>query len=95
MPPNTKCVTRPGPWGNPYKLNEVVRTSKHAVKLFKFDYKAAKRLKEFGFLSGNPTGKHMAWIVDHIGELRGKNLACFCKVGDVCHADFLLKEANR
>lgn len=28
-------------------------------------------------------------------ELRGKNLACFCKDGEKCHADFLLKIANQ
>lgn len=26
--------------------------------------------------------------------LRGKNLACWCKLGDPCHADVLLKIAN-
>ncbi|MDZ4867337.1 MAG: DUF4326 domain-containing protein [Alphaproteobacteria bacterium] len=28
-------------------------------------------------------------------ELRGKNLACWCKPGDPCHADVLLELANR
>jgi hypothetical protein len=27
-------------------------------------------------------------------ELRGKNLACFCKPGEPCHADVLLELAN-
>jgi hypothetical protein len=27
-------------------------------------------------------------------ELRGKNLACWCKIGEPCHADVLLKLAN-
>ena len=30
-----------------------------------------------------------------ISKLRGKNLACFCKLGDPCHADALLEIANR
>jgi len=30
----------------------------------------------------------------NISELRGKNLACFCKVGEPCHADVLLELAN-
>jgi hypothetical protein len=29
-----------------------------------------------------------------LSELRGKNLACFCKLGDPCHADFLLEVSN-
>lgn len=28
-------------------------------------------------------------------ELRGKNLACWCKLTDMCHADLLLREANK
>lgn len=27
-------------------------------------------------------------------ELHGKNLACWCKIGDPCHADALLEIAN-
>lgn len=27
-------------------------------------------------------------------ELKGKNLACWCKLNDPCHADILLEEAN-
>jgi len=33
-------------------------------------------------------------IWDNLEELRGKNLACFCKIGEPCHADVLLKIAN-
>ena len=29
-----------------------------------------------------------------LSELRGKNLACWCKPGDPCHADVLLEMAN-
>jgi hypothetical protein len=30
-----------------------------------------------------------------VEPLRGKNLACWCKIGAWCHGDALLKEANR
>lgn len=29
-----------------------------------------------------------------IGELRGKNLACYCPLDQPCHADVLLRLAN-
>lgn len=29
-----------------------------------------------------------------LAELRGKNLACWCKPGEACHADVLLDAAN-
>jgi hypothetical protein len=32
--------------------------------------------------------------MDMVGQLRGKNLACWCKLGDPCHADVLLELAN-
>lgn len=28
-------------------------------------------------------------------ELKGKNLSCWCKVGEPCHADILLEIANK
>jgi hypothetical protein len=32
---------------------------------------------------------------DTIRDLEGKNLACFCKEGEPCHADVLLELANQ
>jgi hypothetical protein len=32
---------------------------------------------------------------EDLSELRGKNLACFCKIGEPCHADVLLELANK
>jgi len=42
------------------------------------------------FVNGSPIYQDAAYI-----ELRGKNLACFCKLDQPCHADVLLKIANR
>lgn len=33
-------------------------------------------------------------LTEVVGELRGKNLACFCKLDEPCHADVLLELAN-
>lgn len=33
-------------------------------------------------------------IAEQISELRGKNLACWCKPGQPCHADVLIEIAN-
>jgi hypothetical protein len=32
---------------------------------------------------------------DMLAPLRGKNLACFCALDQPCHADVLLRLANR
>ena len=34
------------------------------------------------------------WIVEHVRELRGHDLACRCPLGEPCHADVLLEMAN-
>jgi len=34
-------------------------------------------------------------VVASLNELRGKNLACWCRPGLPCHADVLLELANR
>lgn len=74
MPPNTVKVTRPGKWGNPFKVGVHCETSGAAVAMFK---------------------KHLDYTpIPDISLLRGKNLACWCKIGTLCHADVLLELAN-
>jgi hypothetical protein len=34
------------------------------------------------------------WMRDRINDLKGKNLACWCKETSICHADVLLSLAN-
>jgi hypothetical protein len=45
-----------------------------------------------GVTAGIPEKKKA--ILDGLGELRGKDLACWCKEGECCHGDVLLKLAN-
>jgi hypothetical protein len=35
-----------------------------------------------------------AFFMDRVAELRGKNLACWCRLDKPCHADVLLEIAN-
>lgn len=97
LPPNTVYVGRPSKWGNPYTVgmfpcgcrsigecNHNIRrvsTAKEAVECYK--YHITEILKN-GINNGYD-----------ISELKGKNLACWCKLGEPCHADILLKLANR
>ncbi len=75
MPPNTKCVTRPGRYGNPYATAEEYR----------------RRLIEEGAVLN---GCYLITPEYIRRDLRGFNLACFCRPGDPCHADVLLELAN-
>ena len=91
MPPNTVKVDRSTRWGNPYTVT-ADRDAKTCVELFR---KAILRIPTDGF---GPTQQDQlmrihneALVEDH---LRGKDLACWCKPGDPCHADVLLEIAN-
>jgi hypothetical protein len=80
------CVTRGGMWGNPFKVGMdlgggvLIDTPSVAVEAFQM------------WLDANPMGKSVAYAARRV--LRGKNLACWCKPGEPCHADVLLKIAN-
>lgn len=88
MPENTVKVCRPGKWGNPFvvgMLHPYVLPDEAASGDFK-PLTAAEAVEHF---------KALPWTDEELAELRGKNLACWCKPGDPCHADVLLELANR
>lgn len=77
-PDNAVRVTRPGKYGNPYRVG-VHGDAAECVALFEAMMNqelAAGRMKEM------------------LAELRGKDLACFCALDAPCHADVLLRLAN-
>jgi len=82
MPPNTVSVCRPGTWGNPHKVEGKI-TDFDAVAMFEDDL-VSMRLKD---RRGVP-------LLLRVHELRGKNVACFCKEKANCHGDILLAYAN-
>lgn len=83
MPPNTVKVTRPGKYGNPFRVGDFgIPNAAEAVA----------RYREW--LDGRVVGPKRPDKED-LAELRGKNLACWCKPGKPCHADVLLEIANR
>lgn len=74
------CVTRGTKWGNPRPL------SAGAGEM--------ERLAAVGFFSLALKAGRLPFTVDDVKrELRGKNLACWCKESP-CHADVLLEIAN-
>lgn len=92
IPPNTLSVTRPGPWGNPFVVGEF-GTREECVKAHKI------LLMGFIYVGPNPSmkeqKKYYNFVKENIHKLKGKNLACFCKIGDPCHRQILLKIANQ
>lgn len=79
MPPNTVSVTRPGKWGNPFKVG---------VGGFRDIDSCLRAYREYLTSCINEG-------VLNPEELRGKNLACFCSLEQKCHADILIEICNR
>jgi hypothetical protein len=84
LPPNTVVVARPRKWGNPYRVGQTdvdgsIIDQAKAVRLFRL------MMKQTACVSLVESAQR---------ELRGKNLACWCRPGTPCHADVLLEIAN-
>jgi len=106
MPPNTVYVGRPTRWGNPFRLGDfaikgdadlsyrgpfkmayVVTTAKYADSRFT-ELKTGEQVIDW-------FRWYMTIRTRDFTELRGKDLACWCPMGQPCHADILLELANK
>ena len=86
MPANTVYVGRPSKWGNPWPSP--------GVTWFTWEQIVAVYRK---WIVEQPADSMMGLpptVEDIRRELCGKNLACWCPIGQPCHADVLLELAN-
>lgn len=88
MPANTVKVDRSTRWGNPFTLADARGDAAEAVRLFR------TRLPGHQYFVDPDAESYMGRLIASLPELRGKNLACWCKPGEPCHADVLLELAN-
>lgn len=95
--PARHCA-RPGVFGNPFSIRIFGKAS--AVALFR-TWVEADNAAEFGYGGDYASllDARRKKILDHIHELRGHNLACWCLPPDpgerdICHAAVLLEMAN-
>lgn len=107
MPENTISVTRPGRFGNPFQVGFWAKIGL-GVGRDMMEYLMCKESKyanhpEYDFIA--TPEKAVAMYREYlkryplnerqVNELKGKNLACWCKIGEPCHADVLLEIANK
>ena len=102
MPENTVYVGRPGKWGNPFI--RCLAGTDFEIEIPLDPAMAVSAFKQFIDQKGGwfpvplpwPKDKIPQWttIEDVKRELRGKNLACWCRLDQPCHANVLLKLAN-
>jgi hypothetical protein len=93
MPEGAVYVGRPTRWGNPYEREAYVGyySPTEIPRLMVSDYR--------GWLEGRfdpdrPGRSRRPTVEDVRRELRGKDLVCWCVIGEPCHADVLLELAN-
>jgi hypothetical protein len=97
MPPGTVYVGRPTRWGNPYFPGSGMARGFFDENMKWAEYDVRDRRVQVQWFR-----EHMADLATipdsyekFIAPLRGKDLACWCKIGVPCHADVLLELANR
>lgn len=95
MPENTFSVARPGKWGNRFRIGDTAEVwgGPGIVKFVKVGDQATAVQLFRQWLELN-LKNHPSIMRPALDELRGKNLACWCKPGTPCHADVLLELAN-
>ena len=79
MPENTVYVGRPSRWGNPYSIHNMPIWSPYK-EVEAYRIWLEAKLKE------NP---------HFLDALKGKDLACWCNIGEPCHADVILKKLKK
>lgn len=91
MPEGAVVVDRSTPWGNPFIVGKD-GNAEECTRLY--------RLLLSGFLCiscrANPKEQQRLarYAREHIADVRGKDLVCWCRLGRPCHADVLLEIAN-
>lgn len=90
MPPNTVYVGRPTVWGNPYWYG-----SDQTAAILRPKFKCSDAAHAVAMYEARiQSPEYAVRLRAAQEELRGKNLACWCDLGQPCHADLLLKWAN-
>jgi hypothetical protein len=83
-PPNSRIVTRPSRFGNPFRLAILERGDPAAHARVLAQYRA--------WITAPEQAGHLA---EAKSELRGFDLGCSCPLDLPCHADVLLELVNQ
>lgn len=87
-PAGAVVVSRPGPFGNPF------RTAEQFERWLQrwYDWDPVDLVRS---MTDAELFERRAWIIENLPKLRGRQLLCWCGLSAVCHADVLAELANR
>jgi len=95
MPVNTVKVDRATRWGNPYNATSLFQPfMMRGLPAPCIPWRTPPSLDRCLDLFLAHLRAMMMVNPDFLEPLRGKNLGCWCKVGEPCHGDILLRLAN-
>lgn len=107
MPKGAIYVGRPSRWGNPFVLGRYgslhrwagwvvceVGNDDHQWGKYPTKPEAVARAVELFELHAGPMGNHELDVDEVRTALGGRDLACWCPIGEPCHGDWLLHLAN-
>lgn len=83
LPEHTKCVTRPGPWANPYRVGAPL----WRIMPDGTTYEGPARPEDVVLLFDWHLQRQPELVARARLALRGYNLACYCGIGQPCHRD--------
>ena len=90
MPPNTVKVSRPGPWGNPFKVGRD-GTAVECVEMHRMLLAGNWALTATASI--DEQRRALDYARAHVHTLVDKNVACWCQLDKPCHGDNLLELA--
>lgn len=93
-PDGAIVVSRPSIWGNPFAIKDARESG--------YEYAAKMAMQAFDdWLHGDNWAcgsdiyaDRRTLILSRLPELRGHDLCCWCKPGEPCHGDILIRMAN-
>ncbi len=101
-PPGAVVVARPSRWGNPFTLSGAIesgyaRDVRHARTVVVAAFRAwlLGEGRDSDVYVVGERSYDRRWMREHLAEIRGRDLACWCPAGQQCHADVLLALSNQ
>lgn len=87
MPANTVKIDRTTHWGNPFVIGQD-GTREECIALYRRFVASHAPTKRPDVRASRQ------FVMEHVHELKGRNLACWCSLDGPCHGDALLELAN-